>query len=215
MAIQLDPAYAFAYHNRGEVWKDKGDFDRAIADYGKAIGFDPGTRPPTPTERSHTSASATSHGPKKIRAASHRRRPPDITAAPGNGGGLSPPARGRKSLARNHKEDGDRCPSMHVIFVRTVLPFRLGPATSRRHFSLETEDHPLPVNTRKPGYLAIFDTTPDGSLSMSSATGGAPDAARVWPERPRLIPDPHNPYEGFAIRIAQPRGKGVIVAGVE
>jgi hypothetical protein len=119
------------------------------------------------------------------------------------------------ATGREGQEDGDRCPSMHVIFVRTVLPFRLGPATSRRHFSLETEDHPLPVNTRKPGYLAIFDTTPDGSLSMSSATGGAPDAARVWPERPRLIPDPHNPYEGFAIRIAQPRGKGVIVAGVE
>jgi hypothetical protein len=38
------------------------------------------------------------------------------------------------------------------------------------------------------------------------------DTHRVWPEWPRLIPDPRNPYEGFAIRIVEPRGKGVIVA---
>jgi secreted trypsin-like serine protease len=76
------------------------------------------------------------------------------------------------------------------------------------------------VTTRKPGYLAIFDAAPDGRLtqvfpntrSMSTPTGSGPEAARVWPERPRLIPDPRNPYEGFAIRIAEPRGKGVIVA---
>jgi hypothetical protein len=76
------------------------------------------------------------------------------------------------------------------------------------------------VTTRKPGYLAIFDATPDRRLtqvfpnarSMSSPTGDAPEAARLSPERPRLIPDPRNPYEGFAIRIVEPRGKGFIVA---
>jgi hypothetical protein len=76
------------------------------------------------------------------------------------------------------------------------------------------------VTTRKPGYLAIFDAAPDGRLtqvfpntrSMSTPTGSEPEAARVWPDRPLLIPDPRNPYEGFAIRIAEPRGKGVIVA---
>jgi hypothetical protein len=76
------------------------------------------------------------------------------------------------------------------------------------------------VTTRKPGYLAIFDATPDRRLtqvfpnarSMSSPTGVAPETARLLPERPRLIPDPRNPYEGFAIRIVEPRGKGFIVA---
>jgi secreted trypsin-like serine protease len=76
------------------------------------------------------------------------------------------------------------------------------------------------ITTRKPGYLAIFDATPDGRLtqvfpnarSMSSPTGGAPEAPRLSPDRPRLIPDPHNPYEGFAIRIVEPRGKGFMVA---
>jgi secreted trypsin-like serine protease len=76
------------------------------------------------------------------------------------------------------------------------------------------------VTTRKPGYLAIFDATPDRRLtqvfpnarSMSSPTGVAPETARLLPEQPRLIPDPRNPHEGFAIRIVEPRGKGFIVA---
>jgi secreted trypsin-like serine protease len=76
------------------------------------------------------------------------------------------------------------------------------------------------VTTQKPGYLAVFDATPDGMLtqvfpnarSMNSPTGAAPEAARLLPERPRLIPAPRNPYEGFAIRIVEPRGKGFIVA---
>jgi hypothetical protein len=47
---------------------------------------------------------------------------------------------------------------------------------------------------------------------MRSPTGAAPEAVRLLPERPRLIPDPRNPYEGFAIRVVEPRGKGFIVA---
>jgi hypothetical protein len=76
------------------------------------------------------------------------------------------------------------------------------------------------VTTRKPGFLAIFDATPDGKLtqvfpnarSLASPTGVMPEAARVRAERPLLIPDYRNPYRGFDVRIAEPRGKGVMVA---
>jgi secreted trypsin-like serine protease len=76
------------------------------------------------------------------------------------------------------------------------------------------------VTAQKPGYLAIFDATPDGKVllvfpnkrSLSSPTGSAPEAALLFPNRPRLIPDPRNPYEGFVIQIDEPRGNGVIVA---
>jgi hypothetical protein len=47
---------------------------------------------------------------------------------------------------------------------------------------------------------------------LSSPTGAAPEAALLLPNRPRLIPDPRNPYEGLAVQIDEPRGKGVIVA---
>ena len=39
-AIQLNPKYARAYHNRGSAWGNKGDLDRAIADYNQAIRLD-------------------------------------------------------------------------------------------------------------------------------------------------------------------------------
>jgi secreted trypsin-like serine protease len=76
------------------------------------------------------------------------------------------------------------------------------------------------VTTRQPGYLAIFDATPDGKLtqifpnarSMMSPTGAKPDAGLVRPDRPRLIPDARNPYEGFKLKVAEPRGKGTMVA---
>ena len=35
------PKYAPAYNNRGLAWRDKGDLDRAIADYNEAIRLDP------------------------------------------------------------------------------------------------------------------------------------------------------------------------------
>ena len=34
-------AAASAYNNRGLAWRDKGDLDRAIADYDQAIRLDP------------------------------------------------------------------------------------------------------------------------------------------------------------------------------
>jgi secreted trypsin-like serine protease len=76
------------------------------------------------------------------------------------------------------------------------------------------------VTAREPGYLMIFDAAPDGKLtqifpnvrSIQSPTGSPLDAARLRPERPLLIPDYRNPYRGFDVQVAGPRGKGLIVA---
>jgi secreted trypsin-like serine protease len=76
------------------------------------------------------------------------------------------------------------------------------------------------VTAREPGYLMIFDAAPDGKLtqifpnarSIQSPTGSPLDAARLRPEQPLLIPDYRNPYRGFDVRIAGPRGKGLVVA---
>jgi tetratricopeptide (TPR) repeat protein len=38
--IRLDPKYAFAYYNRGNVYEAKKDYDHAIADFGDAIQLD-------------------------------------------------------------------------------------------------------------------------------------------------------------------------------
>jgi tetratricopeptide (TPR) repeat protein len=37
----LNPTYAEAYYNRGIAWADKGDYDRGIADYTRAIELNP------------------------------------------------------------------------------------------------------------------------------------------------------------------------------
>ena len=39
--IRSDPGYALAYTNRGNVHKERGDYDRAIGDYGEAIRINP------------------------------------------------------------------------------------------------------------------------------------------------------------------------------
>jgi len=36
----LDPKYTLAYYNRALVWRDKGELDRAVADYTEAIKLD-------------------------------------------------------------------------------------------------------------------------------------------------------------------------------
>ena len=76
------------------------------------------------------------------------------------------------------------------------------------------------VTTRRPGYLAILDAAPDGELtqvypnarSLATPTGARPEAARVSPERPLLIPNSSNPYEGFRFQLKEPRGQGLMVA---
>jgi hypothetical protein len=40
-AISLNPRYAKAFNNRGYVWDDKRDYDRAIQDYDRAMGLNP------------------------------------------------------------------------------------------------------------------------------------------------------------------------------
>jgi len=37
----LDSNSAQAYYNRGNTWYEKGDYDRAISDYNKAIELNP------------------------------------------------------------------------------------------------------------------------------------------------------------------------------
>jgi hypothetical protein len=40
-AIRLDPKYAPAFHNRGNAYRAKNEYDRAIADYNDTIRLDP------------------------------------------------------------------------------------------------------------------------------------------------------------------------------
>lgn len=76
------------------------------------------------------------------------------------------------------------------------------------------------VTTHKPGYLAIFDATPDGKLrqvfpnaqSLSAPNGARREALQATPERPVLIPNYQNPYRHFDVRIAGERGRGAMVA---
>jgi secreted trypsin-like serine protease len=76
------------------------------------------------------------------------------------------------------------------------------------------------VSANQEGYLAIFDLTPDNTLTqifpneraLNSPTGRRPEALLVQPGRPRLIPDPRNPYAAFEVVVKERRGKGVIVA---
>jgi secreted trypsin-like serine protease len=76
------------------------------------------------------------------------------------------------------------------------------------------------VSANKPGFLAIFDLGPDNTLtqifpnekSLNSPTGRLPQALLLEPGQPRLIPEPNNPYAGFELEVAEPRGKGVMVA---
>ena len=42
--IELDPKLALAYSNRAAAYRNKGDYDRAIADATKAIELDPEIR---------------------------------------------------------------------------------------------------------------------------------------------------------------------------
>ena len=75
------------------------------------------------------------------------------------------------------------------------------------------------ATTQKPGYLAIFDATPDGkltqiypnALSLRSPTG-ALESTRMDPSQPVVVPNYKNPYRGFNVRITEPRGEGTMVA---
>ena len=76
------------------------------------------------------------------------------------------------------------------------------------------------VETRKPGYLVIFDASPDGKLeqifpteaSLRSPTGGKVASNRVDSAKPVYVPDLRNPYGGFGYVIDKPAGQGRLVA---
>ncbi len=40
-AIRISPDYVFAYDNRGEIKRMRGDYDSAVADFNTAIRLDP------------------------------------------------------------------------------------------------------------------------------------------------------------------------------
>jgi hypothetical protein len=76
------------------------------------------------------------------------------------------------------------------------------------------------VSTNKPGYLAIFDATPDGKLtqiypsklSLSSPVSPTLESTRLEAGQTRLVPNPKNPYEHFHVKVSEPRGEGMMVA---
>jgi secreted trypsin-like serine protease len=75
------------------------------------------------------------------------------------------------------------------------------------------------VTTRQPGYLLLFDVTPDGAVtqifpnerSLRTATGRLVNANRVDVGRTLLVPNPGNPYEGFELDVDGPVGEGRVV----
>lgn len=78
----------------------------------------------------------------------------------------------------------------------------------------------IDASTRAPGYLVVFDATPDGALtqvypnaaSERTATGRAAGSNRLTPDRPLVLPDSRNPYAGFTYTIDGPAGRGALVA---
>jgi hypothetical protein len=76
------------------------------------------------------------------------------------------------------------------------------------------------VSAAKSGYLVLLDATPGRKLvqifpnqhSLVSPTGGRPKSNFIEPARPITVPDPGNPYEGFAFTVDLPTGDGKLVA---
>jgi secreted trypsin-like serine protease len=76
------------------------------------------------------------------------------------------------------------------------------------------------VTTQKSGYLVLLDVTADGKVtqifpnarSLSTPTGGRSRSNFITPDRPLMVPDPGNPYEGFEFVIDPPTGEGRLVA---
>ena len=75
------------------------------------------------------------------------------------------------------------------------------------------------ASAQKPGYLAIFDATPDGrltqiypnALSLRAPTGGV-KASRLDPARAMIVPDYRDKLGGFFVRALPPAGEGMIAA---
>jgi secreted trypsin-like serine protease len=76
------------------------------------------------------------------------------------------------------------------------------------------------VTTQKSGFLLLIDITPDGKMtqiypnarSLSISTGARAKSNYVEANRPVLVPNPKNPYEGFEFRTEPPLGDGLLLA---
>lgn len=75
------------------------------------------------------------------------------------------------------------------------------------------------ASAKKAGYLAIFDATPDGKLTLiypNSASLASPTGAigtsKLDPSKPMVVPNYKNPYRGFDVVIDDKKGQGVITA---
>lgn len=73
------------------------------------------------------------------------------------------------------------------------------------------------VTTRRLGYLVILDETPDGKLTQiypnalsSRPSDGRPPAERLAPGREVLVPNPGDPYAGFAYVVDAAAGAGTL-----
>ena len=73
------------------------------------------------------------------------------------------------------------------------------------------------VATKKPGYLVILDETPDGKLTQiypngfsSRALPGGRKPTALEPGHAIVVPDPKNPYAGFAYIVDKTVGEGMI-----
>jgi len=76
------------------------------------------------------------------------------------------------------------------------------------------------ATTKQAGYLLLLDVSSNGTVtqifpneaSLRSQTGQLPNANRVDPGRPRLVPNLSNPYEGFGrFEVEGPAGQGLLV----
>jgi secreted trypsin-like serine protease len=69
----------------------------------------------------------------------------------------------------------------------------------------------------RPGYLLLFDVLSDGTVAQiypNQRSLGSPTAKpnKIPPGQPLVVPNPANPYEGFAIEVDGPPGPGRLVA---
>lgn len=76
------------------------------------------------------------------------------------------------------------------------------------------------VSAGRTGYLVLFDASPDGRItqiypnpfSMRSPLGMRAAANRLDAGRGLTVPDPSNPYAGFAFTVDPPAGQGKLIA---
>ena len=158
-AIRLDPKYAFAYNNRGLVWTDKRDFDRAVARFQPghpprsglsrlpitnrawrtsaraiACGRGPTSRPRWPCRRNTTTA----NGRTTRRASGSRRSPrrqhlpPRPSASTGGAVAAAPRSRGATAPAGKPGQPRRRVSRVALVIAQCRLSRRRPAAHASR-----------------------------------------------------------------------------------